>query len=780
MPKRNTTTRKTGPRPTTIAKLCSDERFKALASQGPVAAELLCALAKRAPARDRPLESLEQLIEYIRTPDEFNALETLIAGAAAGDDATQPSRYERHKERARQRQAQLAKAGRDIGPLPTADNLRRRATCKNRLRSYYQTYHPASFPLAWSDDHLKVIRKLQRTVLTGGVFALAMPRGSGKTTLAIRAALWAILYGHCRYLMLICANKSKAQKALAGIQFELEMNPLLYADFPEVCYPIRCLERIHNRARGQLLDGQPTNIVWKGAQLVLPTVAGSAASGHVIEVAGLKGSEIRGAQFIAPDLSIWRPSLVIADDPQTRDSARSLLQTNEREQLLKADALGMAGPGETVSMVVPCTVIEEGDLASKLLNRERNPEFRGERMQMLYEFPEHMELWDKWYELRCEDLAGEDAADDLDANLFEVSDAFLKANFKAMHKGARVAWQERQPGCQSAVHYAMCLYFRDPLAFWSEYQNDPSKAKQTDDEFLNKDQLATNTNGLERLHIPDSSTLLTCHIDVQYKVLYFVLCAWEPNFTGYVIDYGTFPEQAERVFSAKKARPTLRQQFKGTNLEGAWWAGLDAVSDQLLTTEYSRDDGQDINVECCLVDAADGAGSAETVKKWCRYNKHKAITHPAIGYGVTATRAPISAHKKRKGEKRGGEWRLTAGKAGRTLLYDPSFYKTMCHRRLATPHGQAGSLTFYGFRDGRPVRHDFLAAQLTSESRERVTHERSKRTIDLWTLIPGQTENHWLDNITGCVVGAEMRGCTTAQVRTVRKKPTKPNYEVKL
>ena len=23
----------------------------------------------------------------------------------------------------------------------------------------------------------------------------------------------------------------------------------------------------------------------------------------------------------------------------------------------------------------------------------------------------------------------------------------------------------------SAVHYAMLLYFRDPLAFWSEYQN---------------------------------------------------------------------------------------------------------------------------------------------------------------------------------------------------------------------------------------------------------------------------------------------------------------------
>ncbi|MBX3440365.1 MAG: hypothetical protein KF861_22940, partial [Planctomycetaceae bacterium] len=88
--------------------------------------------------------------------------------------------------------------------------------------------------------------------------------------------------------------------------------------------------------------------------------------------------------------------------------------------------------------------------------------------------------------------------------------------------------------------------------------------------------------------------------------------------------------------------------------------------------------------------------------------------------------------------------------------------------------------TLYGLRDGRPVRHDFLAAHLTSESRERVTHERSKRTIDIWTLLPGQTENHWLDNLTGCIVAAEMRGCTTAPVRPIKRKPTKSNYQVTL
>ena len=36
--------------------------------------------------------------------------------------------------------------------------------------------------MAWSDDHLKVLEKTRKAVLQGGLFALAMPRGAGKTT----------------------------------------------------------------------------------------------------------------------------------------------------------------------------------------------------------------------------------------------------------------------------------------------------------------------------------------------------------------------------------------------------------------------------------------------------------------------------------------------------------------------------------------------------------------------------------------------------------------------
>ena len=62
---------------------------------------------------------------------------------------------------------------------------------------------PETFDLPWSADHLTVIRQIEESVLRGGLFATAMPRGSGKTSLAEAACIWAILYGHRTFVVLI-------------------------------------------------------------------------------------------------------------------------------------------------------------------------------------------------------------------------------------------------------------------------------------------------------------------------------------------------------------------------------------------------------------------------------------------------------------------------------------------------------------------------------------------------------------------------------------------------
>ncbi len=83
----------------------------------------------------------------------------------------------------------------------------------------------------------------------GGLFALAMARGSGKSSIAEVACIWAVLYGHRNFVCLIGSDEGHACDMLDSIKTELDSNELLLADFPEVCFPIHALDGISNRAQ---------------------------------------------------------------------------------------------------------------------------------------------------------------------------------------------------------------------------------------------------------------------------------------------------------------------------------------------------------------------------------------------------------------------------------------------------------------------------------------------------------------------------------------------------
>src|SRR5574343_289361 len=107
--------------------------------------------------------------------------------------------YEEIKEAARERSSVASKSGRDIGIIPNIVDKKRREDCSRDLKKFCETYFPSKFDRGWSPDHLLVIKKIETALLHGGLFALAMPRGSGKTTICETAALWAALYAHRKY-----------------------------------------------------------------------------------------------------------------------------------------------------------------------------------------------------------------------------------------------------------------------------------------------------------------------------------------------------------------------------------------------------------------------------------------------------------------------------------------------------------------------------------------------------------------------------------------------------
>lgn len=658
--------------------------------------------------------------------------------------------YEAVKERARQRSILLSQSGRDIGKLPEVADTDRKVKAATDFRMFCEVYFPQTFHLTWSDDHLKVIAKIERAVLEGGLFAMAMPRGSGKTSLCETACLWAMLYGHREFVCLIGSDEDHAAGMLDSIKAELENNDLLADDFPEVCHPIRSLDGITQRASGQLYQGKQTHIGWTAKEIVLPSIEDSAASGAIIRVAGITG-RIRGMKHKRADGSSVRPSLVLIDDPQTDESARSPSQCANRERVLAGAILGLGGPGQKIAGLMTVTVVREGDMADRILDREQHPQWQGERTKMIYAFPDNDALWTEYAKRRADGLRAERGLAD--------ATAFYREHREEMDEGALIAWPERYNHDElSAIQHAMNLKLQNEVAFWAEYQNEPLPEITAADDMLSADQIAEKVSGHDRGLVPIGCSHLTMFVDVQGKALFYTVTAWEDDFTGYVVDYGTEPDQRQppgSYFTLRELQHTLAASAPRAGLEGAIYAGLERLMAATVGREWRRDDGAMVRIDRCLIDANWGA-STDVVYQFCRQSPHASVLMPSHGRYVGASSIPFSDYKRKRGERIGLNWRVpvvTGKRAVRHVLFDTNYWKSFIHTRLGVPMGDPGCLALFGLN---PAHHRLLAEHLTAEYR--VKTEGRGRVVDEWKLRADGLDNHWLDCVVGCSVAASMQG----------------------
>ena len=678
------------------------------------------------------------------------------------------SDYDKRKEGEARRQREQSAAGREIGPLPPVADPERRERARDSLRVFCETYFPRRFYLGWSPAHLTAIERLERCTAAGGLFALAMPRGSGKSTLCECAALHALFYGKRRFVVIVGATEPLAQETLDKLKAEVETNELLAADFPEVCYPVGKLEGIHNRAKGQTLNGERTRIGWTADGIQLPTVKGSASSGAVIRVAGLTGS-IRGLSALAPDGTPFRPDMAILDDPQTRGSAKSPAQTHDRERTILGDVLGLAGPTTQIAAVMPCTVIYPRDLAARFLDREARPEWQGARTKMLEALPERLDLWDRYKELRDRSL--QDGGDGSPAR------EFYAERRAEMDRGAVASWPERfKPGELSAVESAMKWFLTNRREFMAEGQNDPEPeggaggAKE-----LRAELIAARLSGVPRMQVPREASRVTGFIDCGPGLLWYALAAWDNTFGGSVIDYGTWPRQARTMFENRDPRPGLRDVYPKMSEEQAVFAGLTDLTNHLFGRVYYREhSGEELRIERGLIDSG---WCTQTIYQFCRQTPHAAAIYPSKGIGRTLTSRGVSEWKPRPGEPAPGyHWRVTMSETGkgRMVQFDPDMWKTFLYERLTTDLGGAGCLTLYG-RDA--LAHEMIGEHCAAEQAEPATVRGT--TFDKWAPLPHKPDNHLWDCLVGCAVAASVTGLKfSASGRPVPKKKAKPAVDI--
>lgn len=661
-----------------------------------------------------------------------------------------PEGYSRRKSASNESKRQQSAKGREIGEIPPVREPQRRQACRLDFRLFCETYFPDAFVLAWSADHLTAISKIEAAVLRGELFAFAMPRGSGKTTLCEAACLWAMLYGHSQFVVLVGADQAIASMMLDTIKAAVETNDLLSDDFPEAIYPIRKLERIAQRAKGQTYQGEPTLIEWTADTVTMPWIPGSPSAGAAVRVAGITG-RIRGLKHTRPDGSTIRPSLVLIDDPQTDESAGSPSQVATRERILSGAILGLAGPGKSIAGLCTITVIRPDDLADRLLNRQKHPEWQGERTKLVYDWPTAEELWSQYAELRREGQRSGVGVDE--------ANAFYLANREAMDAGSRVAWPERHKADEvSAIQHAWNLRIdRGDAAFMAEYQNEPLSDVMTTDK-LDKGSLETRVTTLERGVIPTGHHTVTAFIDVQDRLLYWLVASWGESFGGHIVAYGTYPDQHQSYFEAGSAKRTLAQASGNAGFEAALTQGLTKACEIILGRDWKREDGAAMRVTQLMIDANWGK-STETVRTFVRRSPFTASILPSHGHGIGASQRPLADTSKKRGDRIGLAWRVgQIGTGQRSCTYDTNYWKTFVASRLKLAAGDPEAIMVHRGN------HEFLWDHLTTE--HPVPTEARGRVIDEWRKHGTRWENHWWDCLVGSAVAASIAGVQPRDTET--------------
>ena len=645
--------------------------------------------------------------------------------------------------------------------LPKCDS-EQRAACDASLATFLVTCFPNAFALDFSEDHRRLISDIERATTHGLLKALAMPRGSGKTTIVIRAALWAVLTKRRQFVSIVAATETKARQLLKSIKTEILHNEKLHEFYGAELQAVLALGNESRSAAQQNYNGELTGVEWTVEAINFGLVKGSELIGACMSVAGITGN-IRGQQQTLPTGEIIRPDMVLIDDPQTKSSAKSNSQCDERHETMMGDVLGMAGPTVDITGVCACTVIYKDDLADRLLDRKASPDWNGDKCQMVYKWPTDQNAWEQYRSISTEEKrTGGDGS---------KANAFVLDHFDQLHAGAVVAWEQRKgQRAVSALQYAYELRFRDEATFFAEYQNTPLTGVSELPFDLNADEIAARINGNGREQVPAECDKITAQIDVQKNVLFYVVTAWTLGGRGHVISYGTWPDQKRLRFTKGDLTRKLAEVTNASTLAEAVYTGLERLTEQLLRRAWNRDDGVTLSIDRLGIDAKWGQ-STGTVRRFVRESGYGSRVLPTMGQYVGAKSMPWQNRNNDRGTWLGNHVRLQAAKADRRvreLLIDTNHWKSTTAELLSVGKGAARALLLFR---GPPHVHKLLADHCCEETAEQTETKAGRQLIE-WRQ-PPHAENDLWDCLVCTAALASVEGVAFGATSQADSKPAR-------
>lgn len=646
-------------------------------------------------------------------------------------------------------------AEKDLTLHPVADP-KRRAACAADPYEFLRVYFP-QFDRPFTAQQKEIIESIIQTAKYGGSLAIAASRGEGKTSIAqYLVGVYCVITGLLRFPLICAATGPHAARILGNMKRQYTRNQLLWEDYPEVCVPLWDVRLAPQRGPSQTVNGEPTFCQWAGDQVVMPTVAGSKASGAILATTGLDAA-VRGLMVDGQ-----RPDFVLIDDPETRESSASEEQCAKRELLIEEDLAGLGGQKSPLSMVMLTTCMRRVCLSAKYTDPAQKPAWRGRRFRLVEDWPSRMDLWDEYCVMRA---ANKQTGDD---NAREAHEFYLK-NRELMDLGAKVANPYRFKGMTlpdgTALEVSALQSCFNIIAdtsrehFDTEYQNDPREESGPIESGITAHRIQKQVSGLPRRLVPMGAVKLTQGIDCRKVALHWVVRAWMPDGTGHTIDYGVTEVRGTTVGTDEGLDEALKR-------------ALSERKAQIEETPYANQDGTAVKLDMTVIDSG---WRSEAIYEWTL--QAGLSWKPSMGFGKSSGCASPQFFPPVRGtqdKKCGDQWFLSRRPKGVWLVcMNADDWKAWEHDRWMSDPLQAGALLLFGDKPAAAVLqknphamsqdqkwHMSYAKHLTAEVE---VEEPNKDGVLVRKWKARSDNNHYLDasyraSVAASIVGVKLLG----------------------
>jgi len=624
--------------------------------------------------------------------------------------------------------------------LPDPKSPQRRERCLADPCKFMREYFPVVFFNPFTPTQEEMVAHVCDVAQYGLQKARADARGGGKTKICEGLSIYATCKEWVDFVSPLAANGKFANRILENVKKLLQADRFA-EDFPEIGYLIKLLGNEPRRATSQTVGNVPTNITWKKEYIVLPTVAGTLAKGQIFYPYSIEGG-IRGLC-----IGEKRPNLIIIDDPETRESARSDMQIALREQIIEEDVSGLKGPDNKLGIVALVTIQNERCLAARLTDIKLKPAWGGVRRSLIEAWPKRRDLWDEYCAIRKR------TQETGDPFAWEATEFYI-LNRDAMDDGAIITNQYRFNGMKSpagnpieisALQGAwnfICDKGMDSFA--CEYQNAPNGTDQHVKQFDLTSRAVEERVGIhDRLQVFPGLLGVTMGLDIGKYWCHWTKIAWYPHEDGtygQIIDYG--------ILSVHDVNPSSPKEA----VEKALRKSLDSF--------HAAQAAMELGPDFTLVDSSDGL-LKDVIYSFVRECPELPQFAASKGFGDNqGPKEKFGPHESQPERIMGDHWYAQLQSKDGVWLYHPdaNFWKRWVHERFSTApiinNTIAGNVLSL-FIPTQPRQHlQFSKHILAEEWRE--TFVPGRGTVAKFVQV--SASNHHLDATYMACAAAAMRG----------------------